>query len=161
MQLENELWHFALDFYSQSEVEHCCLSLQDQYGLSINRIIFSCWCGVQGLEVAGPQFQEAALWQKEITHPLRALRYKARERKEAYPDCYAKLRQAELACEQVELSLLYEQTEKLPRSDLDSLALVEKNVQTYLKLNNLPIDKEITQYLSPLIGVLKEHYVAK
>lgn len=161
MNLENELWHFALDFYSKSEVEHCCLSLQDQYGLSINRIIFSCWCGVQGVEVAGPQFQKATLWQKEITHPLRALRYKVRKQKEDYPDCYAKLRQAELACEQVELFMLYEQAGKLPQSDLNSLVLVEKNLQTYLKLNNLPIDKEITQYLSPLIGVLKEHYVAK
>ena len=162
MQLENELWHFALDFYSKPEVEKTCLRLQDEYGLSVNRVIFSCWCGLQGVQLNETEFQgEAAEWQSEITHPLRALRNKVRKQKELFPECYRKLRQAELSCEQVELSLLYILAEKMPRTERKNSYLSKKNLQTYLKIQNLPIDKEITQYVSLLIGVLNEHYVAK
>ncbi len=162
MQMENELWDFALDFYQKPGVEEACLYLQDHYGLSINRMIFSCWCGLQGIETYDELYTGSAeKWQREVTHPLRVLRYKVRDNKNEYSSCYKKLREAELACEQVELALLNESLSSFPKNSTKNSGLIEKNLRTYLKLQNLPIDKELTHYLSKLIGVLEHHYVAK
>ncbi|MCP4597321.1 TIGR02444 family protein [Neptuniibacter sp.] len=137
MDLKNELWDFALEFYQQPEIEAFCLSLQEQYGLSINRLIFSSWCGCKGLRLRQNNFSgEAAEWQNEITHPLRAVRYKVREQKEQFPGCYQKLRQAELACEQVELALLYDISKGLEKAQANA-QLVEANLHSYLKSEGL------------------------
>ncbi len=143
--LKNELWDFALEFYQQPEIQVFCLSLQEQYGLSINRLIFSCWCGCKGLRLSQEDFSgEVSEWQNEITHPLRAVRYKVREKKERFPDCYKKLRQAELACEQVELGLLFEETSALEKGHANS-KLIEANLYNYLgseglERKNIPLE---------------------
>jgi len=148
MQLKNDLWDFALNFYQQPDVEQHCLALQEQYKLSVNRLIYACWSGVNGyiLPANANTNTEADDWQREFTHPLRQLRYGLRAQKQDNAElesCYQKFRQAELACEQVELALLYQQAEQLQHRDA-SLALVEENLKTYLKSKKVPIDKEVT-----------------
>lgn len=160
MHLKNAFWDFALEFYQQSGVEQTCLKLQEEYGLSINRILFACWGGVRGTRLcdeayAGPSFD----WQKEITHPLRAVRYKVREDKARYEEldqCYQALRQAELKCEQVEIALLFANATSLPQST-PSLKLAEENLHSYLKFSNLAADKEIVLAVAPLLEALKTY----
>ena len=102
--LETPLWHYALGLYSRPGVEAAALALQ-QAGLSINRLLFACWLASEGRELKSDYLQgEALQWQRELTHPLRALRYRVRGQKAAAPEleaCYRKLREAELAAEQV------------------------------------------------------------
>lgn len=153
MQLKNDLWDFALNFYQQPGIEQSCLELQNEFDLSINRLIFACWGGVQGYELDSVSFDEADHWQQEMTHPLRGVRYKVRERKQVsseYDACYQKLRQAELACEQVELALLYQQSQVAAHA-VPSSGLIEENLHSYLKSQKVPIDKEIVGALKPLI----------
>lgn len=158
MQLKNDLWDFALNFYQQTDIEQSCLSMQSEYDLSVNRLIFACWCGCWGrrLEAATSQ---ADRWQGQITHPLRRLRYQVREEKQSCVEleaCYQTLRQAELACEQVELAMLYEHAQSLDRVD-PSLKLAEENLLIYLKSQKVPIDKEVTRLLRPLLVAVETY----
>lgn len=160
MQLENELWDFALDFYRLEGVESACLDLQQQDGLSINRLIFAIWSGLNGIRLSELHFSSAAeTWQSEITHPLRAIRYKVRENKSEVSECYQKLRAAELACEQVELALLHLQVSDSAQKKQKGSVLVEENLQTYLKSVNLPIDTELSTNITLLISVVEKQYL--
>ncbi|WP_415895379.1 TIGR02444 family protein [Neptuniibacter sp. PT34_22] len=153
MQLKNDLWDFALNFYQQPGIEQSCLELQNEFGLSINRLIFACWGGIQGYVLESITCNEADHWQQEMTHPLRGIRYKVRERKQQgaeYDACYQKLRQAELACEQVELALLYQQGLQAAQMQ-PSIEIIEENLHSYLKSQKVPIDKDILGALKPLL----------
>lgn len=92
-------------------MESAALALQAE-GLSVNRLLFACWLASIGRELQPADLGgEAQDWQQSLTHPLRALRYQVRTRKQQRPEleaCYAKLRAAELAAEQVELWLLWQ-----------------------------------------------------
>ncbi|GGO87889.1 hypothetical protein GCM10011348_42110 [Marinobacterium nitratireducens] len=112
MNLDNPLWHYALELYAHPGVEQACLGLQ-QSGLGTNRLLFCCWLASEGrlLRPSELDASEAGRWQRELTTPLRALRYRVRESKAGEPQLdavYRALRQAELAAEQVELARLFE-----------------------------------------------------
>ncbi|GGC09298.1 hypothetical protein GCM10011352_39600 [Marinobacterium zhoushanense] len=141
MSLNNPLWQTALRLYALPGVETAALQLQ-RAGCSINRLLMACYLAQQGRRLVPELLAGEALdWQREITYPLRALRYRVRTRKgeraELEP-CYSALRKAELACEQVELMLLWEGLsalalpsaaagEALARANLE-LVLVESGV---------------------------------
>ncbi len=158
MQLKNALWRFALNFYQQPGVEQNCLALQHQFGLSINRLIYACWCGVEGIRLKPTGFEsQADRWQAEISLPLRVLRYKVRQLKLKQPeleDCYTNLRQAELACEQVELALLFElaQTQTQDK-EASTVALVTANLNAYLQHRNQEITADLMALINPLSDV--------
>ncbi len=108
LELDNPFWRFALQIWPQPGIEPCCLALQAQ-GLSINRLLFCLWLGQTGRQLPH-DYHTADLWQQQISHPLRALRFQARVLKQAEPElgsAYQALRKAELACEQVEIAQLY------------------------------------------------------
>ncbi len=115
MALDNPLWRFALDLYARPGVESAALELQT-FGCSINRLILACFLAQRGERLTSELLTGDALeWQQQLSHPLRALRYKVRSLKAEAPDldhCYRKLREAELACEQVEIMLLWQTLEK-------------------------------------------------
>ncbi|SEG78417.1 TIGR02444 family protein [Marinobacterium lutimaris] len=121
MALDNPLWRFALDLYARPGVEAAALELQS-LGCSINRLILACFLAQKGCRLMPELLRgEAQQWQNELTHPLRALRYKVRARKADNPEldpCYRKLREAELACEQVEIMLLWQCVEAVPEVQL-------------------------------------------
>lgn len=159
MQLKNDLWDFTLKFYQQPDVEQSCLALQNQYGLSINRLIYACWCSCRGLrQQQGVVDGAADQWQAEITHPLRQLRYMVRKEKseqDALEPCYLALRKAELACEQVELALLYKQSSELAHAAA-SLQLLEENLTTYLHEIGVERDETLEHLLTPLIQAVQK-----
>ena len=161
MELKNDLWNFALNFYQQSGVEVSCLRLQDDYGLSINRLIYACWCASRGIRVQPQWFSgEAGQWQQSITHPLREVRYRVRQKKQAQTDldsCYQALRKAELACEQVELALLFGQT-PTDAGETPSVQLVLDNLVCYLELTQVRFDSETELLLGPILSA-SNHYL--
>lgn len=121
MSLENPLWRYALDLYARPGVEGAALALQN-LGCSINRLILACFLAEQGKKLTQELLQGEALeWQQQLTQPLRALRYRVRGQKAGRPEldnCYLKLRAAELACEQVEIMLLWQMVEPLVLPEL-------------------------------------------
>lgn len=112
MDLESELWRFALSFYRQPDVANNLLKLQNSHQCNINQLLFALWAGRQQLQLHSPQPDtEVAHWQRKMSSPLRQLRYQVRAQKaelQALDQLYAKLQSAELACEQVELALYYQ-----------------------------------------------------
>lgn len=117
MSLDNPLWHYALELYGRPGVESAVLTLQ-RCGCSVNRLLYACWLAREGRRLEPDMLAGEALeWQQTLTHPLRALRYQVRGRKEQQPlleTCYRRLREAELAAEQVELMLLWQQGQHAP-----------------------------------------------
>lgn len=155
MKLENDLWHYALRLYGQPGMESACLELQ-QAGLSINRLLFCLWLGQDaGRQLDLMVLQGATDWQSEITHPLRALRYKVRAYKQqdaTYQACYSAMRKAELACEQLELALMYDVAEQMLKGEAGS-SLVLENLASYLNGCTLNADPSVTTACEQLLQI--------
>ena len=154
MQLKNALWDFALSFYQCPDVEDSCLYLQNQKGADISRLLFAFWSALESVELTADDFKgDASQWRTEITAPLRALRYKVREEKTLFPECYQKMRAAELACEQVELALLFSAVAARKRQDYQP-ELLKQNVQHYLDVAGIESDEGVDEHLNKLIQAL-------
>lgn len=130
MELQNPLWQFVLQIYSDAEIERSCLQLQNDHGVSINRLLFAAWLATQGrgYDSTHPALEEATHWQQRVTHPVREVRYRVRAmREDAQPvaEVYQQLRRAELAAEQQELALLWQMYDCLPRVQAGSTLLIE------------------------------------
>lgn len=162
MNLENELWHYALKLYADKDVESGCLQLQDA-GLSINRVIYCIWLGLQGRQLDLSATHDADTWQSTVTHPMRSLRYQVRERKQGadvYESCYSAMRQAELACEQLELAFLHDAAANMIPATPGS-ALVVENLARYLDRctldSGLNICAILRQVLEAALTELPDH----
>lgn len=132
MQLQNPLWQFVLQIYSDVEVEQSCLQLQNELGVSINRLLFAAWLATQGrhYDSANPALDNASHWQQQVTHPLREVRYRVRTLRDAQQpvtEVYQQLRRAELAAEQQELALLWNVHAQFTETE-QSLAVLEENL---------------------------------
>ncbi len=152
MKLENDLWSFALQLYAAEGVESACLELQ-QAGMSINRIIYAIWLGLEGRELDITATAAADRWQSEVTHPLRALRYRVRVEKQQsadYAECYGAMRKAELACEQQELALLHAAHTAMPLAS-PGAALVVENLARYRDNCTLEAGREIKPALRQVL----------
>jgi len=73
-----EFWDFSVRAYGSSDVPEACLTLQNQYGVDVNMLLFSVWCGY----TRGP-FEEQTLisavefskqWSEHIVCNLREAR---------------------------------------------------------------------------------------
>jgi len=77
--MSQPFWNFSLAVYGASAVQDECLSLQDQFGLDVNLVLFCAFVGaVHGValtcgDVAAAR-QEVAQWHDDIVRPLRAAR---------------------------------------------------------------------------------------
>ncbi len=164
MKLRNDLWNFALQFYGQAGVETLCLKLQNDYELSINRLLLACWAGTVGKTLVLDNFSSPAeAWQREVTHLVRAARYRVRRAKVEQHEldgCYNALRQAELACEQVELSMLYASAESLEQNAF-CLSNVEYNLGLYLQSADQPISCSLEEDLQALIRAVDDFMASK
>jgi uncharacterized protein (TIGR02444 family) len=71
-------WAFSLRVYSQPEVEHCCLTLQDEHGLDVNLVLLATWAAGTG-RVLDPTLaarlrQLGDSYQAAVMRPLRQAR---------------------------------------------------------------------------------------
>jgi len=111
-----ELWDFSVSLYARPGVKDACLELQDRLGLDVNLLLFAVWSAVAGpgrLDAA--RFRDCVAlteaWQAEMIQPLRQLRRSTQAEMGAARGAdtaalTSQLLAAELAAEQVELSLL-------------------------------------------------------
>jgi len=76
---DHPFWPFSLQLYAQPGVAAACLELQDDYGLDVNLVLFSIWCGLRGPGVLqADELSEcvtrAGRWQTEVVACIRRVR---------------------------------------------------------------------------------------
>ncbi|MCV6612200.1 MAG: TIGR02444 family protein [Amphritea sp.] len=157
-QWDDPLWRYAVGLYSQPGCAVLCLQLQDDYGLSINRLLFALWLADQQRRYpAQVVLQDADRWQREQLKPLRELRYGLRGQTESNNEerCYELLKQTELAAEKVELERLQQCLIDCPEADLvEGLAL--ENLYSVLPTDAGPGD-ELRLRLQQLAGIAAQY----
>lgn len=120
----------------------------------INRLLLACWLARQGIGLTPSRLlQLDSHWREDVTQPLRSVRYRVREWREQRSEmepCYQALRQAELAAEQVELMLLWQQASRwLPGRDA-SAELLRHNLTQVLTARDGVVTDERLERLRPL-----------
>lgn len=109
-QLDNPLWQYACQVYSQDGVEVALLELQDDHGADINLILQALWLaseGAQWIHACIPN--DYGKWMAEQVLPLRQMR---RSMKTDWPqneDFRQQVKTLELKAEQVALAMLFVQ----------------------------------------------------
>lgn len=158
MAQDNALWDYAVSLYGVPGCAVLCLQLQDDYGLSINRLLFALWLADQQRRYPAQVVQQDAdRWQREQLKPLRELRYGLRGQTESNNEerCYELLKQAELAAEKVELERLQQCLIDCPEADLiEGLAL--ENLYSALPTDAGPGD-ELRLCLQQLAGIAAQY----
>jgi uncharacterized protein (TIGR02444 family) len=78
MQDTTSLWSFSLKFYSQPEIAHACLDLQDRFGADVNILLFGLWQANRGRRLSDSDVRNVielvAAWQENVVWPLRMVR---------------------------------------------------------------------------------------
>lgn len=158
MAQDNALWDYAVSLYGLPGCAALCLQLQDDYGLSINRLLFALWLADQQRRYpVQVVLQEADRWQREQLKPLRDLRYRLRGQTESNNEerCYELLKQAELVTEKVELERLQQCLFDCPETDLiEGLAL--ENLFSALPAGACPGD-DLRLRLQQLAGIATQY----
>jgi uncharacterized protein (TIGR02444 family) len=73
-------WDYSLALYAHSDVERCCLALQEDDGADVNLLLLCCWCSDNGLEPGSQWFRDIQTnqvlqqWREQTIVPLRELR---------------------------------------------------------------------------------------
>lgn len=161
---DNRLWAFALNIYSDPEVAAACLQLQDEFGLSVNRLLFALWLAREQRQLGRLQLDDRQLadWHDSVLLPLRQLRYRVREQREqqsldkqGFNSCYQQLKQAELEAERVELDRLYQLADDCRVSTHDLSDLARSNIKVCLMHRNVGNSEGLEALLEILIIKLK------
>lgn len=130
--LTDALWRYALARYGQPEVAELCLALQTQFGQDVNMLLAAGFSDLKGIvwsaaTVARLRKACAELRQSYIL-PMRAMRVAAKA--QAPHRAYQALKDAELALEQWQLSIL---AEKLSE---EYASLLKADVSNDMKQHN-------------------------
>ncbi|WP_432471284.1 TIGR02444 family protein [Amphritea sp. HPY] len=161
---DNRLWDFALKIYSDPEVAATCLRLQDDFGLSVNRLLFAIWLAREKRLLGGQLLDDRQLseWHDSVLLPLRQLRYRVREQrqqqsldKQGFNNCYQQFKQAELEAERVELNRLYQLADDCCASERDLSDLARSNLRACLQHRNIKPSASLEALLEMLIIKLK------
>lgn len=161
----NPFWDFSLSHYDNPEVVKCCLGLQDNYGLSVNMLLYSLWLAIRHkcLDMASLDQQQALRQcREEVLAPLRSARYAMKRigMSVGRPRLYSDLKQLELEVENVEQKLLFRLTQSMPDSGLPQRRLALQNLNAYwysLRPQSEPVPAEAEQLLQLVLGEREEN----
>jgi uncharacterized protein (TIGR02444 family) len=74
----NPLWDYSLMSYKRAGVETICLTLQDEFNLNVNFLLYCCWLSTGAIKIADSellqQVKELRYWDHEVLMPLRQAR---------------------------------------------------------------------------------------
>ncbi|EPJ43714.1 MAG: hypothetical protein OFPII_40040 [Osedax symbiont Rs1] len=150
MNIDNQLWLFANQYYRYPGVAQQLLALQNNHDLSVNLHIYVVWLvSIERKIVTLPSANcNVSAWQSEVTAPLRKIRQLVKQQKTANSSleatltlCYQQLLDAELAAEKFELGLLYHQHSEHSQGNAaggNLQQLLDYNLEFYWR-NNLPV----------------------
>ena len=141
-------WDYSLHLYGQPGVEDACLTLQDEFDLDVNIVLFCLWTGSEGPgQLTTAELAECIArggqWQREVVQRLRYIRRTLkREELGATPELVEVFRpraqRLELAAEHAQQLLLASIT-PAKRGNTDSGAAI-KNLRAYFEETGLAND---------------------
>ena len=114
--LETPFWAFSLSLWKNQAAQSALLSLQNDRGLVVNRLLFCSWLGFERKELlTESMFKDTLLsqWHQQSVAPLRALRVALKASAPYQPHLIATVQSAELQAEQVEQALLFKRVDQL------------------------------------------------
>jgi uncharacterized protein (TIGR02444 family) len=140
---QHPFWDYSLDLYGQPGVQDACLTLQDEFGLDVNLVLFCIWAGAEGpgkLETS--ELTECVArgrrWQTEVVERIRHIRRTLKQDDLGSSEELVKLfrpraQRLELDAEHVEQLLL---AGIVPKNRGDTgPKVVTANLDAYLALN--------------------------
>src|ERR1700751_4130726 len=130
-ELENDLWQFAVSFYSHREVSSACLVLQERLGVDVNVLLFVIFAHISrgftlDMEQLARVDELVRAWRTEVVQVLRQIR----KRLKPGPLCSTspgreefrnRIKQDELKAEQIELAILAGWLERQPHRSTEHL----------------------------------------
>ena len=127
--LDNELWHFALNFYAKKGVSQRLLLLQDNHQLNVNYLLFIYWLKDQQLIIHNEFFEPLLAiilcMDEQYLEPIRRLRKNVKTWPVS-PAPYQHCKSLELQLEQHQIALIYRYFNQ-HRSSLDHKATITNN----------------------------------
>src|SRR4051794_35375704 len=124
LDLDNDLWRFALSFYGGKRVSPACLALQDALGIDVNFILFGAFALVERdflLDENDLHMIDklVSAWRVEIVHDLRSLRTRPKTGPAPAPSAVTeplrnRIKAAEIEAEQIELAVMAEWLDRQP-----------------------------------------------
>ncbi|MBV1872473.1 MAG: TIGR02444 family protein [Gammaproteobacteria bacterium] len=74
----NPLWEYSLRSYKRAGVEAVCLTLQDEFNLNVNFLLYCCWLAAESIKISDiellQQVKGLRYWDHEVVLPLRQAR---------------------------------------------------------------------------------------
>lgn len=142
---DNAFWRFSLAVYGAPGVADQCLALQERYGVDVNLLLFSAWIGSERQIQLTPGDIEviAAMvkpWHEGAVKPLRSVRRYTKSLSQGnINELRARVKDAELAAEQVEQAMLYAYAEErwAGAGNESSSRAVARNLETFLSAQGL------------------------
>jgi len=149
IRLENSLWDYACQVYSQAGVEAELLALQDDHGADINLILQAMWLASEGkvwTQTCIPNDYEK--WMEEQVLPLRQMRRSMKADWAGYEDFRQQVKKLELKAEQYALASLYLNIEGLAvESAAGKINLAVQNM--HILAEYLVIENTLLQDIAP------------
>lgn len=137
--LDNELWQYACQLYSQVGVEAALLALQDDHGADINLILQALWLASEGKEwTSGCIANGYSAWMSEQVQPLRQTRRNMKTDWPQHEDFRQQVKKLELKAEQYALAMLFASSSQGEKSEAE---LVVSNVTLLAEYSNIPFEK--------------------
>jgi uncharacterized protein (TIGR02444 family) len=139
--LENRLWQYACQVYSQAGVEAALLVLQDDHGADINLILQALW-----LASEDKRWTQACIptdydqWMEKQVLPLRLMRRSLKiewveNRGSQYEGFRQQVKKLELNAEQHALAMLFVRCDQVPKSDTGLVIVNLAQLAEYLELS--------------------------
>jgi uncharacterized protein (TIGR02444 family) len=151
-ELVEALWQFSLAVYARPGVAETCVTLQDQWDVNVNPLLWLLWLEDRGVSVDTALLSRAeeaiADWDKTLVQALRQLRRQVNGRVHAkgalgitaLGDCYQALKMAELQAERVTQTILLGLLPMTPRQPASSKALTAgQNLVAYFERLGVPL----------------------
>jgi len=149
IRLENSLWDYACQVYSQAGVEAELLALQDDHGADINLILQAMWLASEGKVWAQACIpNDYDKWMEEQVLPLRQMRRSMKADWAGYEDFRQQVKKLELKAEQYALASLYLNIEGLAvESAAEKINLAVQNM--HILAEYLVIENTLLQDIAP------------
>ncbi len=128
---DNPLWQFAIERWREPAVEQACLACQSE-GWSVTHLLVAAWAAQQGLRWDGQEPSGLRQWREAVTESLRQMRRVVPKNNDLVGQLRRRIKDAELASEQVELAWWHRHLSPLPgqaesRWDADHLTIANLN----------------------------------
>jgi uncharacterized protein (TIGR02444 family) len=158
-------WDFSLATYSRPDVAEACLSLQDQYALDVNMLLFCCWYGsTRGClnkDIFKTVIAFSESWATQVVHPLRNTRkwmkhpntIQSYQHNSKYLKLRNEIKKSELSAERIQQETLEDLASTVPINlePQEQTINAIKNLWRYLEYYDVRLDPPSLVQLAHII----------